>query len=253
MLEVSHLEVYIGKTYVLKDINFTVGDGELVALIGANGAGKTSTLATIAGLIRPRSGNVSFQPSGKTIDRPHGKEGSGSETIELTHLPAEEIVSCGISLCPEGRQVFTALNVRENLMIGAYLRNDRNAINEDLDYVYNLFPILSERRTQRAGSLSGGEQMMLAVGRALMSRPDLLLLDEPSLGLAPMLVEKLFNLLKTIHKDGTTILLVEQNASMALDIADRAYVLETGQLTISGTGEELKGNKAVQEAYLGLA
>ncbi|MFP4563052.1 MAG: ABC transporter ATP-binding protein [Spirochaetia bacterium] len=242
MLEIRDLEVYIGKTHVLKEISFSVGRGELVALIGANGAGKTTSLAAIAGLLPIRGGTITF-----TADS------DGADPRELTRLTPEEIVAAGISLCPEGRQVFTALNVRENLMIGAYLREDRSGIKRDLDYVYGLFPILAERKSQAAGSLSGGEQMMLAIGRALMSRPKLLMLDEPSLGLAPMLVEKLFGLLKTIHADGTTILLVEQNASMALETADRAYVLETGRLTLSGTGKELMGNPAVQEAYLGLA
>ena len=242
MLEIRDLEVYIGKTHVLKEISFSVGRGELVALIGANGAGKTTSLAAIAGLLPIREGTVTFTAGSED-----------TESLELTRHSPEEIVAAGISLCPEGRQVFTALNVRENLMIGAYLRKDRSGIKRDLDYVYSLFPILAERKSQAAGSLSGGEQMMLAIGRALMSRPKLLMLDEPSLGLAPLLVEKLFGLLKTIHADGTTILLVEQNASMALETADRAYVLETGRLTLSGTGEELMGNPAVQEAYLGLA
>jgi branched-chain amino acid transport system ATP-binding protein len=240
MLEIENLEVYIGKTYVLKNIDLSVGEGEIVALIGANGAGKTTTLSTISGLYKPHRGTVFFTPE------------PGSEAIDLSQVAAEEIVSFGISQCPEGRQILSSLNVIENLLVGAYLRQDKKAIQEDLRYVYSIFPILKERQKQSGGSLSGGEQMMLAIGRALMSRPKLMLLDEPSLGLAPMLVEKLYELLQKIHNDGTTILLVEQNAAMALDIADRAYVMEAGKITLAGTGAELKDNKEVQKAYLGV-
>ncbi|MEW5814764.1 MAG: ABC transporter ATP-binding protein [Spirochaetota bacterium] len=241
MLELRELDVFIGKTHVLKRVSLTVEYGQIVALIGANGAGKTTTLAAIAGLLRPRNGRILFRSAPQ------------SDVIEVTHKPAEELVSLGVSLCPEGRQVFTSLNVRENLLIGAYLRRDRRGIRADLGYVFSLFPILRERQRQAAGSLSGGEQMMLAIGRALMSRPRLLLMDEPSLGLAPNLVEKLFVLLKSINQNGTTILLVEQNASMALRLSHYAYVLESGKLTLSGGGTELLDNEAVHKAYLGLA
>jgi branched-chain amino acid transport system ATP-binding protein len=240
MLEIKDLEVYIGKTYVLKTIDLTVNEGEVVALIGANGAGKTTTLSTISGLYRPSGGTITFTPI------------AGKEPIDLARNSAEDIVRGGISHCPEGRQILSSLNVRENLLIGAYLRQDKEEIQKDLRYVYSIFPILEERQRQSGGSLSGGEQMMLALGRALMSRPELMLLDEPSLGLAPMLVQKLFEMLKKIHEDGTTILLVEQNAAMALDFADRAYVMESGQITLNGTGAELKDNEQVQRAYLGV-
>lgn len=240
MLAINDLEVYIGKTYVLKTIDLTVKEGEVVALIGANGAGKTTTLSTISGLYKPHAGTITFTPA------------SGEETMDLSRTSAEDIVRGGISHCPEGRQILSSLNVRENLLIGAYLRQNKQEIQKDLRYVYSIFPILEERQRQSGGSLSGGEQMMLALGRALMSRPKLMLLDEPSLGLAPMLVQKLFEMLKKIHEDGTTILLVEQNAAMALDFADRAYVMESGKITLSGTGAELKDNEEVQKAYLGI-
>lgn len=240
MLEINDLEVYIGKTYVLKTINLSVKEGEVVALIGANGAGKTTTLSTISGLYRPSGGAITFTPSAE------------EEQIDIAHTSAEEVVRNGISHCPEGRQILASLNVRENLLIGAYLRQNKEEIQRDIEYVYSIFPILKQRQRQSGGSLSGGEQMMLALGRALMSRPRLMLLDEPSLGLAPMLVQKLFEMLKKIHEDGTTILLVEQNAAMALDFADRAYVMESGQITLNGTGAELKDNEQVQRAYLGV-
>lgn len=240
MLEIKDLEVYIGKTYVLKTINLSVKEKEVVALIGANGAGKTTTLSTISGLYRPSGGTITFTPSAE------------EEQIDIARTSAEEVVRNGISHCPEGRQILASLNVRENLLIGAYLRQDKEEMQRDLQYVYSIFPILKQRQRQSGGSLSGGEQMMLALGRALMSRPKLMLLDEPSLGLAPMLVQKLFEMLKKIHEDGTTILLVEQNAAMALDFADRAYVMESGQITLNGTGAELKDNEQVQRAYLGV-
>jgi len=241
MLNVKNLEVYIGKTYVLKGINITINHGEIAALLGANGAGKTTTLMTISGLVSPHKGFIRYRPVPE------------SEELDISGKKAEEIVSLGISHCPEGRQVFTSLNVKENLSLGAYIRQDREKIKEDLEKVFSLFPRLSERLKQSAGTLSGGEQMMLALARALMSRPRLLLLDEPSLGLAPMLVEKLFDLLLEINSTGTTILLVEQNASMALEIAHRAYVMETGRIVLSGTGHELRDNREVQKAYLGIS
>ena len=239
MLEVRDSHAYIGQTYVLKGVSLEVRHGEIVALIGANGAGKTTTLSTISGLTRSRRGKILFRPDPDGTQR------------DITRAPAEEIVGMGISHCPEGRQVFSDLSVWENLLIGAYLRKDRQAIQSDLRWVCELFPILEERRRQSAGSLSGGEQMMLAIGRALMSRPRLLLLDEPSLGLAPILVEVIFEMLEQINAQGTTILLVEQNARMALELAQRAYVMETGRVTLSGTGRELAENEEVRKAYLG--
>jgi branched-chain amino acid transport system ATP-binding protein len=239
MLEVRDSHAYIGQTYVLKGISLDVRHGEIVALIGANGAGKTTTLSTISGLTRLRQGSILFRPD---LD---------ARQLDITNVSTEDIVSMGISHCPEGRQVFSDLSVWENLLIGAYLRKDRQAIQSDLQWVCELFPILGERRRQSAGSLSGGEQMMLVIGRALMSRPRLLLLDEPSLGLAPLLVETIFEMLVQINVQGTTILLVEQNARMALELAQRAYVLETGRVTVSGTGKELAENEEVRKAYLG--
>jgi len=239
MLEVRDSHAYIGQTYVLKGVSLEVRHGEIVALIGANGAGKTTTLSTISGLTRSRRGKILFRTDPDGTQR------------DITRAPAEEIVGMGISHCPEGRQVFSDLSVWENLLIGAYLRKDRQAIQSDLRWVCELFPILGDRRRQSAGSLSGGEQMMLAIGRALMSRPRLLLLDEPSLGLAPILVEVIFEMLEQINAQGTTILLVEQNARMALELAQRAYVMETGRVTLSGTGRELAENEEVRKAYLG--
>ncbi len=239
MLEVRDSHAYIGQTHVLKGVSLEVRHGEIVALIGANGAGKTTTLSTISGLTRSRRGKILFRPDRDGTQR------------DITRAPAEEIVGMGISHCPEGRQVFSDLSVWENLLIGAYLRKDKQAIQSDLRWVCELFPILEERRRQSAGSLSGGEQMMLAIGRALMSQPRLLLLDEPSLGLAPILVEVIFEMLEQINAQGTTILLVEQNARMALELAQRAYVMETGRVTLSGTGRELAENEEVRKAYLG--
>jgi branched-chain amino acid transport system ATP-binding protein len=241
MLEIQDIHVYIGQTYVLKGVSMEVRHGEIVALIGANGAGKTTTLSTISGLLRARRGRILCQPD------------VNGQKQDITRIPAEAIVHMGISHCPEGRQVFSDLTVWENLLIGAYLRRDKPAIQSDLQWVCKLFPILKERRGQPAGSLSGGEQMMLAMGRALMSRPRLLLLDEPSLGLAPRLVESIFDMLGEINAQGTTILLVEQNARMALDMAQRVYVLETGRLTLTGTAKELVENEEVRKAYLGAA
>jgi branched-chain amino acid transport system ATP-binding protein len=238
MLRIENLEVYRGRTYVLKGISLEVGRGEIVALIGANGAGKTTTLKTISGLLHPHRGRIAFQ-------RETGEE------LALDRLPAEEIVRQGVSHCPEGRGVFAGLTVRENLVAGAYLRRDTPGIREDFQKVCGLFPILEQRASQTAGSLSGGEQAMLAIGRALMARPRLLLLDEPSLGLAPLIVARIFALLSEINARGVTLLLVEQNAVMALDLSHRAYVLETGRVTLSGTSSAIACDEAVRRAYLG--
>ena len=239
MLELEDIHVYLKRTYVLKGISLAVRRGEIVALIGANGAGKSTTLAAVSGLRRPRQGRMIFCSQ------------EGGPELDLARAPAEEIVAAGLSHCPEGRQIFSQLTVWENLRIGAYLRRDEAAVRQDLDWVCGLFPILAERLGQRAGTLSGGEQMMLAIGRALMSRPRLLLLDEPSLGLAPLIVEQIFEILTRLNEEGVTLLLVEQNAQLALELAQRAYVLETGRITLTGTGQELADNEEVQRAYLG--
>lgn len=240
MLKLVNIQVYIGKTYVLKGVSLEVQQGEIVALIGANGAGKTTTLRTLSGLLRPHEGQILYSP-----------EVRGQE-YKIHRLSAEKIVQMGLSLCPEGRQVFSGLTVKENLLLGAYLRKDKKSIQKDIDRIIQLFPILGERFKQYASSLSGGEQQMLAIGRALMSHPRLLMLDEPSLGLAPMIVDLIFKTLKEINQQGTTLLLVEQNARMALELAHRAYVLETGVITLTGTGRELVDNEKVRQAYLGI-
>ena len=239
MLEVRDIHVYRGQTYVLQGVSLEVIRGEIVALIGANGAGKTSMLRTISGLLRTQSGQILYQPNGS------------GEKIDISRMTAEQIVNLGVSHCPEGRGIFAQLTVRENLLVGAYLRKDKQAIADDYKRVCEIFPILGERAGQTGGSLSGGEQEMLAVGRALMSRPRLLILDEPSLGLGPIIVESLFKILQEINIQGVTILLVEQNAVMALEYADRAYVLENGRVTLSGSSAELAGNENVRRAYLG--
>jgi len=233
MFEIRDLEVHFGVIRALKGISLEVKDGEIVTLIGANGAGKTTTLRTASGLKKPTSGSVLFE----------GRDITGTTAMERVHL--------GISQVPEGRRVFSTMTVLENLELGAYHRKDRNGISKDLRKVYELFPILYDRRKQAAGTLSGGEQQMLAIGRALMSRPRLLLLDEPSMGLAPILVQEIFSIIKDINREGTTILLVEQNASMALQIANRAYVMETGSIVLSGTGSELMQSEEIKKAYLG--
>ncbi len=233
MLEIKDLSVYFGVIQALKGISLTVNDGEIVTLIGANGAGKTTTLRTISGLEKPASGEVLLD----------GKD--------IVNTSAQERVKMGISHVPEGRRVFPTMSVLENLELGAYLRRDKEGIVKDLKMVYEHFPILFDRRRQAAGTLSGGEQQMLAIGRALMSRPEILFLDEPSMGLAPLLVQEIFRIIKNINSDGTTILLVEQNASMALQIAHRAYVLETGSIVLSGTGSELMQSDDIKKAYLG--
>ena len=233
MLEVKDLQVYYGVIQALKGISFHVEQGEVIALIGANGAGKTTTLQTLTGIIPAKAGSISF--GGK----------------ELTKTPAHKIVEMGMAHVPEGRRVFADMSVYENLLMGAYTRKDKNEIAQSLEMVYKRFPRLKERKGQRAGTLSGGEQQMLAVGRALMSEPKLLMLDEPSLGLAPIVVQELFECFVKINKEGTTVLLVEQNANMALDISDRGYVVENGKINLTGTGKELAGNEKVREAYLG--
>jgi len=232
MLEIKDLNVHFGVIHALKGISLTVNDGEIVTLIGANGAGKTTTLRTISGLKKPTSGLVILD----------GKDITASST--------QDRVKMGISHSPEGRRVFSTMTVLENLELGAYLRKDKE-IGKDLKMVYGHFPILADRKKQLAGTLSGGEQQMLAIGRALMSRPKILFLDEPSMGLAPLLVQEIFNIIKDINKEGTTILLVEQNASMALQIAGHAYVMETGSIVLSGTGAELAQSDSIKKAYLG--
>lgn len=231
MLKVKDINVYYGKIHALKNVSFEVRPGEVVALIGANGAGKSTTLRAIAGLVKPASGRIHLQAE------------------DITGLSPDKIVSKGITLVPEGRRVFPDLTVLENLKIGAYLRKDN--LEDDIKWVYDLFPRLKERSWQAAGTLSGGEQQMLAVGRALMSRPKLMMLDEPSLGLAPLVVQDIFSIIREINRQGVTVLLIEQNANMALKIADLAYVLETGNITMSGTGAELLANEKIKEAYLG--
>jgi len=233
MLEIKNLNVHYGVIHALKDISLTVNAGEIVTLIGANGAGKTTTLRTISGLIKATSGDILLE--GKNI----------------ISLPAPERVQMGISHVPEGRRIFPPMSVLENLEMGAFLRKDKAEIKKDLEMVYRRFPILGDRKKQTAGTLSGGEQQMLAMGRALMSRPRILLMDEPSMGLAPLLVREIFEIIKDINSMGTTILLIEQNASMALSIAHRAYVIETGSIIISGTGDELSKSKEIQKSYLG--
>lgn len=233
MLKIENLVVRYGMIEAIKGISFEVNDGEIVTLIGSNGAGKTTTMHAISGLIKPASGKITLDDK------------------ELTKMPSHKIVSLGLAQVPEGRRVFSQQTVEENLLLGAYSRKDKAAINDDLNHIYELFPRLLERRKQPAGTLSGGEQQMLAMGRALMANPKILLLDEPSMGLSPLLVKEIFRIIQDINKRGTTILLVEQNAKMALAIADRAYVLETGKITLQGTGEELSASEQVRKAYLG--
>ena len=233
MLDVKKIQVAYGKIVAVKDISVTVNQGEIVTLIGSNGAGKSTTLRTISGLIKPKSGEITF--NGKRIDG----------------IPGHEIVAMGICHAPEGRRIFPRMTVKENLELGAFLRNDKAAVTADMERVLDLFPRLKERIDQRAGTMSGGEQQMLAVSRALMGDPKLLLLDEPSMGLAPVLVELIFDTIVKIRKQGVTILLIEQNATAALEVADRAYVLESGKVKMSGSAKELSSDDKVTKAYLG--
>ena len=233
MLEVKDLEVYYGMIQAIKGISFEVNKGEVIALIGANGAGKTTTLHTITGLLSPKKGSVMFE----------GKD--------ITKIPAHKIVSMGMAHVPEGRRVFADLSVYENLKLGAYTRKDKENLNKDLESIYERFPRLAERKNQSAGTLSGGEQQMLAMGRALMSKPSIILMDEPSMGLSPILVNEIFDIIESISKSVTTVLLVEQNAKKALSIADRAYVLETGKIVTSGKASELLEDDSIKKAYLG--
>jgi branched-chain amino acid transport system ATP-binding protein len=233
MLEIKDIHTYYGNIHALKGVSLTVSQGEVVTLIGSNGAGKTTTLRTIQGLLRPRQGTVLFE--GKPLEA----------------LSTEAIVRLGISQSPEGRLIFPRMTVQENLEMGAYLRNDTLGIKSDMEKALNLFPRLRERISQKGGTLSGGEQQMLAIARALMSRPRLLLLDEPSMGLAPMLVSQIFAIVRDINAQGTTILLVEQNARMALSVAHRGYVIQTGQVVVTGTASDLQSNEIVRKAYLG--
>lgn len=233
MLKVENINVYYGAIHALKGISVEVSQGQIVTLIGANGAGKSTTLRTISGLLKPKSGQITF------------------EGQNIAGMAAQNIVKLGISQVPEGRRVFANMSVQENLELGAYLRSDTKEIKEDMNKIFSRFPRLSERRSQLAGTLSGGEQQMLAMGRALMSRPRILLLDEPSMGLAPLLVKEIFSIIKDINETGTTVLLVEQNAHMALSIANKAYVLETGRIILSGEAKELAESEEVRKAYLG--
>ena len=233
MLKVDNIDVYYGAIHAIKGISIEVPKGEIVTLVGSNGAGKSTTLRTISGLMKPKNGTILF------------------EDKNIVGVSAHKIVGMGLCQVPEGRHVFANMSVMENLELGAYLRNDKDGIARDLEDVFKKFPRLLERKDQVSGTLSGGEQQMLAMGRALMSRPRLLLLDEPSMGLAPLLVKEIFNIIKEINESGTTVLLVEQNANMALSIADKAYVLETGRIALAGTAQELASSEAVRKAYLG--
>jgi len=234
LLEVKDLNVFYGAIHALQGVSFHVEEGEIVTLIGANGAGKSTTLRTISGLLRSRTGHIKFKGQ------------------DISMLPADQIVRLGISHVPEGRKIFAPLTVKENLLMGAYTRKDPNEIERSMQRVFTSFPRLKERLNQLGGTLSGGEQQMLATGRGLMSRPTLLMMDEPSMGLSPILVEEIFNIIKDINSQGTSILLVEQNAQMALSISHRAYVLETGRIVLSGTAREIAENPRVKEAYLGV-
>ncbi|MFN8383325.1 MAG: ABC transporter ATP-binding protein [Anaerolineales bacterium] len=234
MLELKDVHTFYGNIHALKGISLTVNDGEIVTLIGSNGAGKSTTLRTIQGLNKPRTGSIIM------------------DGVELHKLPAHEISALGVAQSPEGRMIFPRMTVMENLEMGAYVRKDLTSFNDDLDHVFALFPRLKERVTQKGGTLSGGEQQMLAMGRALMAKPKILLLDEPSMGLAPLLVELIFDIIKKLNEEGTTILLVEQNALMALSIADRGYVLQTGEVVLADKADKLMKNDMVQKTYLGV-
>lgn len=233
MLKLINVDVHYGRVQALKNLSLRVKEGELVTIIGANGAGKSTTIKTISGLLQPTKGTIKFMDE------------------DITGLSPEKIVRKGIVQCPEGRRVFPDMTVKDNLEMGAYTRNDKDEIERDFDHVYELFPVLKERSNQRAGTLSGGEQQMLAIGRALLSNPRLLMFDEPSLGLAPILVDLMIDVIRKLHQQGMTILLVEQNAELALEIADRAYVLETGRMILDGSPSDILKDNQVQKAYLG--
>ena len=232
LLKVDNIEVYYGMIKALKGVSFEVNKGEIVALIGANGAGKTTILHTVTGLLKPKTGTIIYKDN------------------DITKVPAHKIVSMGMAHVPEGRRIFQQLSVIDNIKLGAYTRKDKDEIEQTLNYVYERFPRLKERKNQIAGTLSGGEQQMLAMGRALMSKPDFVLMDEPSMGLSPLLVSEIFDIIKAINENGTTVLLVEQNAKKALSIADRAYVLETGSIVLSGDAKELMNDESIKKAYL---
>lgn len=232
LLQVDNIEVYYGVIKALKGISFEVNKGEIVALIGANGAGKTTILHTVTGLLKPKTGKITFKGN------------------DITKVPAHKIVTMGMAHVPEGRRIFSQLSVLDNIKLGAFTRKDKDEIEETLNYVYERFPRLKERKNQIAGTLSGGEQQMLAMGRALMSKPEFVLMDEPSMGLSPLLVSEIFEIIKAINENGTTVLLVEQNAKKALSIADRAYVLETGNIVLSGDAKDLMNDESVKKAYL---
>lgn len=235
MLKLENIQAGYGNILAIKDVSLEINQGEIITLIGANGAGKSTTLMTISGVVKTRAGRISFNDK------------------EIHEKGSDEIVKMGICQVPEGRHIFPQLTVKENLDMGAFLRTDKEGIKKDIEYVFDLFPILAERRKQAGGTLSGGEQQMLAMSRALMARPELLLLDEPSMGLAPLVIKQIFEIIKQINKENnTTIFLVEQNANQALHIADRGYVIENGEITISGSAEELLGNDEIQKAYLGI-
>ena len=231
-LNVENIQVYYGAIHAIRGVSFHVNEGEVVTLIGANGAGKSTILKTVSGLLRPKSGSITF------------------DGTDITQIPPHKLIPMGLAHVPEGRRIFQQMTVEENLEMGAFTQ-PKAGVAEDLEKVFKLFPRLQERRRQIAGTLSGGEQQMLAMGRALMSHPKLLMLDEPSMGLAPILVEQIFDIIRSLHRTGTTILLVEQNAQMALSVADRAYVLETGEITLTGTGDELIHSDDIRKAYLG--
>ena len=233
ILKVDNINVYYGAIHAIKGVSFEVNEGEVIALIGANGAGKTTTLHTITGLLHAKSGSITFNG------------------VELTKTPAHKIVEMGIAHVPEGRRIFQNLTVLDNLKLGAFTRKDKENISKDIEMVYERFPRLAERKTQIAGTLSGGEQQMLAMGRALMSKPKIIVMDEPSMGLSPIFVSNIFDIIQTIRESGTTVLLVEQNAKKALSIADRAYVLETGKISLSGAASDLINDDSVKKAYLG--
>ncbi len=232
LLKVDNIEVYYGMIKALKGVSFEVNKGEIVALIGANGAGKTTILHTVTGLLKPKTGTIMYKDN------------------DITKTPAHKIVTMGMAHVPEGRRIFSQLSVLDNIKLGAYTRKDKDKIEQTLNYVYERFPRLKERKNQIAGTLSGGEQQMLAMGRALMSKPDFILMDEPSMGLSPLLVSEIFDIIKAINENGTTVLLVEQNAKKALSIADRAYVLETGSIVLSGDAKNLMNDESVKKAYL---